>query len=159
MKAQNNALCAGAYVSRQSKWGMIQFHVKWYAHTRYLLVIGVICMQMDCAVDVGGSIKWGDGCKCFVCALSLHFPAHGHIRILNLHSFHLLQVAAIITYAFSEQIASLWVKCGLSKCIPTGNRNGPDSCFHPLTAELMTDTTCSNCSSIIGRTQRHLAGE
>lgn len=37
-----------AYVSRQSKWAIIQLYVKWYSHASYLLVIGPICMQMDC---------------------------------------------------------------------------------------------------------------
>lgn len=45
---ENNGLYIGAYASRQSKWGMIQLYVKSYSHASYLLVIGLICMQMDC---------------------------------------------------------------------------------------------------------------
>lgn len=69
----------------------------------------------------------------------------------------LLHVTAVITCVFSKYGASL----SFEMCTRRKQSVMTHAFTHLLYAwvELMTYTTCANCSSIMRRTQQHLAGE
>lgn len=95
-------------------------------------------------------------------ALSLDFPARdGWIK--NIHS---VRGSCIVytqwlqeSHVFSEYFAPLWAS--FEMCTHRKQSVMTHALTHLLHAwvELMTNTTCANCSSIIGTTQQHLARE
>lgn len=125
---ENNGLYIGAYASRQSKWGMIQLYVKSYSHASYLLVIGLICMQMDCtylmmSVDLV-QLHEGMCTDCFffvfLCALSLDFPACDDWN-KNVDFIH-VSFTVYCTWLQQSRVFSVnTVHRCLLKCAPAGN--------------------------------------